>query len=534
MRRKAVVLLAASFVSIVSNVPAASAALSGFGDVVVDAAHEQVFVSSGPSGSAVTVYDFDGRVKETITGAPGASAMVLEGSRLYVLLTNNPAVHVIDTATLTKTETFTVPLANPRTDMAMAGGKLWFGTGECEQWNGKLTSLDPATGTVATYDGPTNGDFFCTDVAAAPNDPDTLVAYDLALSPPTLYKYDVTTGAVEIARRRLESSAEPKDVAFSADGSTLLVAAGFPYEIQALGAGDFAKIGSYPTGPYPVAVAVSPDGDSVAAGVDSATGPDVVVFDRAGAARTMEVDFEGASRVLPGGLAFAPDGGRVFAVTGPASSPVLRISEMDLAPTSIALSVSHAKVPYRGSVTVTADLRAPGGLAGQRVAIFQTPYGGTKTLVKKATVDSDGVVRAKVELTSKTTFVAEYAGDAERAPSKSRGQTVKVGSVATSSMHGYFGTQGKFKLFHYGDQPVQRGKVTPNHGGATVQFVLQINESGRWRTIDTASVPLDADSSANAVVIGGGSPHDYRSRVVFEGDADHLGDKSKWSLFRYE
>lgn len=536
MRRKAVVVLAGLFVSVIGNAPPAAAALSGFGDMVVDAAHDHVFVSSGPSGSSVTVFDFSGDVVKTIAGEPGASAMVLDGSRLYVLLTNTGAVHVIDTATLARTETYPVPLANAQTGMAMAGGKLWFGTGGCGQWDGKLTSLDPATGTVQSFDGPTNKAFYCTDVAAAPNDPDTLIAYDAGLSPPTLYKYDVTSGAALTAQSRIGNSGDPNDVAFSPDGSTIFVAAGAPYEIQAFSSSDFSKTGSYPTGPYPSAVAVSPDGDSVGAGVDAAYDTDVFVFPRAGGAPTVEFDFgEGAGTVLPGGLEFTPDGGRVFAVVGSSgSSPVFRVVGTDLAPTKLSLSVSDERVPYKGSVTVSADLGAPGNVAGQRVSIYKTPYGGTKKLVKTAAVDSKGVVRATVELTAKTTFVAEYAGNAELAASKSAAKTVKVGSVVSSSMHGYYGTEGKFKLFHYGDQPVQRGKVTPNHAGASVLFVLQINESGKWRTIDSASVSLDEDSSGNAVVIGGGSPHDYRSRVVFAGDADHLGAKSRWTYFRFK
>lgn len=315
----------------------------------------------------------------------------------------------------------------------------------------------------------------------------------------------------------------------------MFVAAGSPYEIQAFDATGFAKTGSYPTGPYPVAVAVAPDGGSVAAGVDSVGEHDVLVFPRDDSTPAAKFGFgDGAGKVLPGGLAFSPDGRRVFAIVGTAGSAALRVLGTDLAPTSVTLSVSTEKVPYKGSVTVTADLRAPGGAAGRPVSIYATPYGGIKTLVKKAKTDSDGVVRATVDLTSKTTFIAEYAGDAELAPSKSRPQAVKVGSVATSSMHGFFGTDGKVKLYHYGEQPVQRGKVTPNHAGAPVEFVLQINEAGRWRTVDTATVILDGGSAANAVVIGGGSPHDYRSRVVFAGDADHLGSKSRWALFRYE
>ncbi len=70
--------------------------VSGFGRIVVDGASKKVFVSS-PRSSAIVVLDFSGRIVRTITDEPGADAMVVIGSVLYVSLTTAGAIDAIDT-----------------------------------------------------------------------------------------------------------------------------------------------------------------------------------------------------------------------------------------------------------------------------------------------------------------------------------------------------------------------------------------------------------------------------------------------------
>ena len=59
--------------------------MSTFGDIVVDEAHGQVFLSGGPTGAGVTVTDLDGAVVATLA-FPGATGMALspDGSRLWM------------------------------------------------------------------------------------------------------------------------------------------------------------------------------------------------------------------------------------------------------------------------------------------------------------------------------------------------------------------------------------------------------------------------------------------------------------------
>ena len=51
--------------------------LQGYGAMIVDDAHQHVFISSGPTGNGIAVTDFSGRLKQTINGQPGADGLAL-------------------------------------------------------------------------------------------------------------------------------------------------------------------------------------------------------------------------------------------------------------------------------------------------------------------------------------------------------------------------------------------------------------------------------------------------------------------------
>src|SRR5438045_7972020 len=61
--------------------------LNGFGGMVVDGAHGHVFVSGGTGDSRVVVFDLVGNVVTTLTNEFGATAMLLDGSTLYIAQT---------------------------------------------------------------------------------------------------------------------------------------------------------------------------------------------------------------------------------------------------------------------------------------------------------------------------------------------------------------------------------------------------------------------------------------------------------------
>lgn len=67
-------------------------------------------------------------------------------------------------------------------------------------------------------------------------------------------------------------SSDIADMAFSPSGANLLLATGAPYFIQSLTTSTLTPSADYPTGPYPVALAVTADGKYVAGGINPGTG----------------------------------------------------------------------------------------------------------------------------------------------------------------------------------------------------------------------------------------------------------------------
>ena len=152
MRRRALVLLSGLLVAAgLSAVPSSAVAdgtrdvgLTGFADIVVDAAHGHVFVSQG--NDRVVVTDEDGDVVQVLDQLYGAAGMTLDGGTLWVALEKGDGIAALDTATLERTVYPTGPEACPD-QVAVTAGIVWF-TGGCGTDGQQLGELDPADGSV--------------------------------------------------------------------------------------------------------------------------------------------------------------------------------------------------------------------------------------------------------------------------------------------------------------------------------------------------------------------------------------------------
>ena len=291
--------------------PAASAAsglpLSGFGDVVVDAAHRQVFVSGGPSSNGVVVVDFNGLVRKTIPNQAGADGLELsaDGSRLFVALSAGDAVSAIDTVTLTEAARYPTEAGSCPTHLARTGDVVWFGYGCAGTWAGKIGKLDPAAATPVQSDRqgatrfqrapllPSSG------AAAAP-----MVAGRLSLSQSLVQVYTVADGALAPGASSDAVGANLTDLDVTGDGVTLFSAAGSRDRVEGFATQDFARRGAYATRPRPVAVALSPDDAHVVTGT-SAT--DLLIYPTGGATPTRTITLDGGETLLPRGLAWSAD-----------------------------------------------------------------------------------------------------------------------------------------------------------------------------------------------------------------------------------
>ena len=241
--------------------------------LAVDDVTGHVFVSGGAGTSSIVVLNYAGKVVKTINGEGGASQMVLDSAThtLYVSLHDATAISEINTATLTETRRFsTAPYPNP-TSLVIAAGKLWF---SCADGNsGCLVSANlDGTGMATPISAGANFPLFL----AAGGSNHHLLAFGYSEdSPPNLYVYDVsasTPSEVGYVFAPNGDSSDVADMTFDPSGSNLLLATGAPYFIQALTTSTLTPSAEYPTGPYPIAVAVTANGKYVAGGINTGTG----------------------------------------------------------------------------------------------------------------------------------------------------------------------------------------------------------------------------------------------------------------------
>lgn len=308
--------------------------LSSIGGMTVDPVGQHVFVSGGPSTSSIVVLDFQGNIVKTITGEAGASQMALDTATntLYVALHDATAISEIDTQTLTETTRFsTAPYPDP-TGLVIAGNKLWF---SCLQDDGAncgdgivSANLDGSDMTAAIP-----GWFFATVLAAGGTGDNLLGVADTYQEPSAVSVYDVsgsTPSLVSSLPSNKSNLAFVNGMAFDPGGANLLLTAGSPTEVESLSTSTLLSSGVYPTGAHGRAVAISPDGTHVAAGVATGTNfppdqTDVFVYPTGETTpvRTWAID-DGAgsadSAVPRNSLAFSPDGSDLFSLGDNASS----------------------------------------------------------------------------------------------------------------------------------------------------------------------------------------------------------------------
>lgn len=293
-------------------------AVSDFGRIFADPGSCHVFVSS-PASNSIVVLDYSGNVVKTIADEYGATAMVANGSVLYVALNGTGSIDEIDLHSLTRIKTLTSGLVKPA-DLAIAGGRLWTTSGNCSQWTVKLVGIDPATGDAKQYDPDRNTNLsYCAAFATASPASARLLAWDSGLEPANLTVLDVSSGApVTAITQREEILGNLGDAVVTAGGK-IVTASGAPYEFDQWRLTDLQQDGVvYPGSPYPVAVATA--GGRIAAGVGSVAGETAAVrvfsLDKPAAIASFLPATDQNHQLYRRGLAMSPDGTVVFAVTG--------------------------------------------------------------------------------------------------------------------------------------------------------------------------------------------------------------------------
>ncbi|MFF8957837.1 YncE family protein [Streptomyces sp. NPDC014894] len=457
------------------------------GDVVVDGVHRRVFVSDPESGKIVAT-DYTGKVVATVAQLPGVAGLALsaDSRQLYAAVPGDDSVVAIETRTVTRTARHPIGAGTDPRTLALAGGKIWFG------YNGDIGSLDlsGAEPVVSLAQRPAGSAMVGAPLlSAAPAAPDTLVAAEADASSGILEVYDVSGAAV--TRTALgRSGSRAHDTALTPDGGRVVAATG-GNALLSFRTADLSPAGKHPTSHSANAVAIAPGG-TLAAGADASYAPDVHVY-RPGVAKAVrQYDFPNTGRhtagdsLAPGGLAFDPSAGRLFAVSvnseevyslrtfeGPAKAlPKLTVNAPAKAPRGKSLKVHGkmtASLPFPAGTEVTVvrtDAESPKGKslgrkklgAGGAYSFKDTPYSG-----------------------GKVTYRVSYAGG-ERHAGTSASDKVDVSRAGTT-----LSLDKNDKIYGY---------------GATVDFTAKLGKTYKNRTVSLYADPAGDGKGRKLVKTG--------------------------------
>jgi hypothetical protein len=513
--------------------------------IAVDPAGRHVFVSGGPGTSSIVVLNYAGAVVKTIANQGGASGMALDSSShtLYVALHDATAISEIDTQTLTESKRFSTGSFPDPSSLVIAGEKLWF---SCTNGNGGcLVSANLDGSGMATPISGENLPLFL--AAGGPNH--HLLAFGYSEdSPPNLHVYDVSGSTPTLVSSSFAPNGDSSDVAdmtFDPSGANLLLAAGAPYFIQSLATGTLASDGEYPTGPYPVAVAMTADGKYVAGGVNTGTGAGTDVFVYPVGSRTPVRTWSigsGVPGLLDHALAFSPDASRLFAVTngsaGHLQFDVLVKPTAHLAATRTSLTRSSGgTVRYGGRASLKVLVK---GTKSGRVDLFATTAGQTTKLVATRTLHR-GATRFTVEPKQATAYSAQLEQNGGYASSTSRSVKLAVRPTVTVTTQAQPGIVVRNGI--RGVQTNMNGKVRPprpyvvctcgTHGELeTMGFVVQQQAGRGWHTV--VSIPpftIGSGGVAHAFFVTN-RPGTFRVQAKYEGDKEYRASQSAWTTFR--
>ncbi|TWF92915.1 lactonase family protein [Saccharopolyspora dendranthemae] len=292
--------------------------LPGYGDMVVDNARKQIFISGGPESQGIVVTDFFGHVKKTIENQSGATGLILseDGATVYAALSAGDAISAIDAETLAEAERFGTGAQSCPTHLARTAGNVWFGYGCGSSWQGRIGELDTLAQPPSVRLDVQGGTPFqqAPLLASGTGDAGPVLAGQPDTSLALLKRYGSGGGELTPGAESGAAGSNLTDLAVSPDGQTVFTAAGSRDAVDAFGSGDLAAAGTYASGPHPLAAAPSLDGGFLATATAGSTEDQVRIYQVGGSEPVKAVDVRGDA-VAPRGLAFSAENETLFMIT---------------------------------------------------------------------------------------------------------------------------------------------------------------------------------------------------------------------------
>jgi hypothetical protein len=198
----------------------------------------------------------------------------------------------------------------------------------------------------------------------------------------------------------------------------------------------------------------------------------------------------------------------------------------------LTLSTDHSTYTYHSTVHVTAHLGA--SYKNHSVTIYETPYGGSKTTLRTATIDSHGDVTTSFLGSVSTTVSVSYFGDEIYAP-RTITTLIKVAAWISTELAGYYKTSGSYHIFHQADGGAMGATIHPDAAvkDRHVWFITQVDKDGKW---ESAISPLEQFTSSTgfaSIGFDGKTGYGFRTEVVFYGDGANAGYTSAWNYFQF-
>ena len=488
-------------------------------DMVVDGAHDHVFVSSGLGHSSVAVLDYGGDLVTTLS-VPGASGMAIVGNTLFIASAGDDEIATVDTSASPLTvggHLPTAPLTDPGS-LAYVGGKLWFTTGACGSavQHAHMDTDGSNVSAAVTL----NADS-CPRYAASPTDPNLLLMFDEDESPMMLSEYDMSTTppTLEISAANPDGSGGGEDAVFSPGGGNFVTAAESVSSLAQVKASDLSLIRSYTAAAAPDAVdATAAGGGQLVAGTDSAGGESLWVYTLGTTTATNTFDLPGGDAVVPRGVAWADDGSAIFAVAHRSGSNPLRFYALDPASTdsTITVNATPSTVQVGDRITLSGTLTASDAtpVEDETVSVTRTDAAGTRP-VGEAAVAADGTysLHDDAHVGGQATYTARFGGSFHVKPSQAT-DTVVVKKLASHVS------------IRVSDTAVTIGgsvKVTGHLGAGTQSRVLELYakpDGGSTKLLRRAKVDRDGNLSVSYK-----PSRDTTFAARFDGDLKHRSDE---------